>query len=249
MTKHSEHTCWVVMPVFNEASGILNWMREIEQALLGQTVSFVLSDDGSSDGLKDVLKGRTNQTNYIVLGDGTNRGPGAAFQTAFHHVMQQGQPGDTVVTLESDGTADLSSLSAMFEALKRSDIVLASVYLPGGRFTQTSATRLLLSHAANALTRSVLRMPYRTLTSFYRAYRIEALHAIQKDYLPLISETGFICQVELLWKAQRCGLRIVEVSTCVFAEKRIGKSKMKINRTIKEYTRFMWKVIYRKFTA
>jgi dolichol-phosphate mannosyltransferase len=246
MNLDSKPVCWVVMPVYNEAAGIIPWMQQIEIALPDQNLFFVLSDDGSTDDLNGILKRQTTRNNFTVLGDGVNRGPGAAFERAFSYVLQHGKIGDTVITIEADGTADLSSLRVMHEKLKNFEVVLASVYLPGGGFTKTNAFRLLLSHAANALTRGILRLPFRTLTSFYRAYRFDAIRTLYAHYNPLIVETGFICQVELLWKTKQCRLRIVEVATRVYSEKRIGNSKMKIWRTMKEYLLFLMKMLIQR---
>jgi dolichol-phosphate mannosyltransferase len=129
----------------------------------------------------------------------------------------------------------------MLDALKTYDVVMASVYLPGGGFTKTGWLRLMLSNVANALTRIVLNLPYRTLTSFYRAYRYEALNQLNQQFPNMIEETGFICQVELLYKCRKVDLSITEISTKVFSDRRKGPSKMKVMRTILEHLRFVLK--------
>lgn len=233
------------MPVYNEASGLATWIRAIEKVLSAHRTYFVISDDGSTDGLRQALSQELNLPCYVIIGDGINRGPGAAFNIGFAYILEHGNPGDAVLTLESDGTADLTSLQPMLEALKTKDVVLASVYMPGGGFTQTQWMRLLLSNMANSLTRKILHLPYRTLTSFYRGYRFEALLNLKMAFSNLIDERGFICQVELLYKCNKAGLSIAEIPTKVFSDRRKSPSKMKIMRTIREHLRFVFKTRFR----
>jgi len=237
---------WVLMPVLNEAKGLPGWMRLIGSALNNEDTTFVISDDGSTDGISETLIGQANFPKYVLLGDGINRGPGAAFAKGFEYIFQHGSAGDAVITLESDGTADVSSLKPMLEALNANDVALASVYLPGGGFTRTDWGRLMLSNAANTFTRFALNLPYRTLTSFYRAYRFEALQKLSVQFPKIIEESGFTCQVELLYKCRIANLSITEIVTKVFSDRRIGSSKMKVVRTIREHLRFVFKTRFKR---
>jgi dolichol-phosphate mannosyltransferase len=235
---------WVLLPVFNEAEGIIGWLTSIKlNCQEFGDVQFVLSDDGSTDGLENTISNWDEKTNCAILGDGSNRGPGAAFDLGFRYILKHGNSADLVVTLEADGTADLSMLPNMLDALKEKDQVLASVYLEGGGFSRTTWYRVGLSNIANGLTRLVLRLPFRTLTSFYRTYRWDALKTLADRFDPLIEETGFICQVELLHKSQLSGLRIAEIPTRVYSERRIGKSKMKLIKTAFQHLRFIMKTM------
>ena len=241
MKGHNASICWILMPVYNEAEGLSHWIRAIDSQLIDTENRFIISDDGSSDQIKETLASETGLPPYVILGDGINRGPGAAFAIGFEYILHQGMPGDLVVTLEADGTADLTSLFPMLDALKTHHVVMASVYLPGGGFTQTAWFRLILSNWANALTRTILNLPYHTLTSFYRAYRFEAIQQLKQRFPQLIEETGFICQVELLYKCKKAELDITEIATKVFSDRRRGPSKMKVMRTILEHLHFVFK--------
>jgi dolichol-phosphate mannosyltransferase len=206
-------------------------------------VQFVISDDGSTDGLEHAISNWDEKTNCVILGDRLNRGPGAAFDLGFRYILKHGNSDDLVLTLEADGTADLSMLPNMLDALKKHDQVLASVYLEGGGFSRTTWYRVGLSNIANGLTRLVLRLPFRTLTSFYRTYRWDALKTLADRFDPVIEETGFICQVELLHKSQLSGLIIAEIPTRVYSERRVGKSKMKLIKTAFQHLRFIMKTM------
>ena len=86
--------------------------------------------------------------NFIVLGDGINRGPGYAFNTGFEWVLANSKniESDIVITMEADCTSDIGILPHMLGINKMGyDLVLASVYAQGGGFDSTSFLRKFLS--------------------------------------------------------------------------------------------------------
>lgn len=232
---------WVLIPVFNEAEGISSFLKALRTSLIPfGKFSIVLVDDGSSDHSKQVIQNKLLPSDYSIHFE-HNKGPGAAFLEGFEFILKKAHYDDSILTLEGDGTCDLNSLKAMFEELKSCDLVLASVYLTTNGFSKTSAWRMFVSKMANGISRSYLKLPHKTLTSFYRLWRVELVRKIKLSYPHLIEEPGFICQVELLYKAKLVGAKIVEVPTRVFSDKRIGKSKMKLINTAISHLRFLLK--------
>lgn len=232
---------WVLAPVFNEASGIKNFI-ETSSAFLQNIADYrlILVDDGSSDQTAAIAGDAVN-VNDVVLRLDKNSGPGKAFETGMYYFLKHASQDDLLLTLEGDGTADLSSLPEMIKQIENADLILASVYLEGGGFSKTSALRLMISHAANTLSRRWLGMPYKTLTSFYRLWSYPALNQLNKKFNPLIEAKGFICQVELLYKSHLIKHKILEVPTKVYSDRRKGPSKMKLISTALAHISFLLK--------
>ncbi len=234
----------VVIPIFNELENLPNLIESIEKLKSSSIqLSIILCDDGSNDGSRIWLESEQQKGRLIVLGDGNNYGPGVAFENGFQFVLKTLPDFDFLLTMEGDGTADLSSLHIMFETINNADVVLASVYAEGGGFSKTNRARLLISRFANGLTRRCLNLPYQTLTSFYRIYRVSALQQFQNNTSPILSEKGFICQVEILYKLHRKGFVIKEIPTMLFTDRRKGKSKMKLGKTMIAYVRFLCRTV------
>ena len=84
---------YVVVPVFNGASTISNFLDKIDNEWLDRLI-FV--DDGSSDDTGEILK----QLNYTTLTHEQNRGKGAAIQTALHFIKEKG--GGQATTIDID---------------------------------------------------------------------------------------------------------------------------------------------------
>jgi dolichol-phosphate mannosyltransferase len=234
----------VVIPIFNELENLPNLIESIEQLKSSSIqLSIIICDDGSHDGSRLWLNAEQQKGRLTVLGDGNNYGPGVAFENGFQYVLKTLPDFDFLLTMEGDGTADLSSLQSMFDSINYADVVLASVYSEGGGFSKTNWTRLLISKFANGLTRRCLNLPFQTLTSFYRIYRVSVLQQLKTNSRPIFSEKGFICQVEILNKLHRKGFVIKEIPTTLFTDRRKGKSKMKLRKAMIAHVRFLWRTI------
>ncbi|MFM8851294.1 MAG: glycosyltransferase [Cytophagales bacterium] len=78
---------YFLIPVFNEELNIPNLFTELNALSLQEELFFVFSDDGSSDQTKNLIQQHFAQKQIVILGDGINRGPGAAFNTGFEWIL------------------------------------------------------------------------------------------------------------------------------------------------------------------
>lgn len=235
-----------VIPVYNEENvgELLSRIDAYVEQLKTSYVKVFLIDDGSEVPL-EVSIGFTNIV-VEVLRHKTNKGPGAAFRTGFMQLPQGLGKDDYVITMEGDGTSDISLITRMITRLEEGDreyeLILASPYMYGGTFESLSFFRRVLSSAANELTRVILDLRgLWTLSSFYRLYRGSSLIRIRDVYgEKIIQSDGFEGVVELLWKMKLHGFHISEIPSIVSQSGRLGKSKMRILRTIRGYFRLWW---------
>ena len=233
---------FILIPVYNEAANLGNLHRELMSLALEEEIHFVFSDDGSKDESKKIITSLFEGKYFTILGDGINRGPGAAFNTGFEWILKNSHTEDTVITLEADCTSDLGILPTMVTLQRLGyDLVLASVYAQGGGFDKTSFLRKFVSAVANFTFRFLFDVKVLTLSSFYRIYSVALLRRIQEKYKTIIVEPGFVCMLEILVKAIHCQARIIEVPMQLHSSKRIGKSNMKIVGTTLQYFRFLFK--------
>ena len=80
----------------------------------------------------------------------------------------------------------------------------------------------MLSIGGSLYARTALRLPERDVTGGYRVFRASALRAIG---LGRVDSLGYCFQIEMLWRAERVGLRVAEVPI-TFIERVNGVSKM-----------------------
>ena len=231
-----------VVPVLNEEPNVPRLALRLKDALAPHAPYRVLFvDDGSTDGTLKALEGQGPE--IAVLSHPLNLGPGAAFRTGFTEVLKTLQKDDLVLTLEGDGTSDLSILPRMLGRIRHEDddIVLASCYLFGGGIKGTSLHRVGLSHVANGLVKQTLGLSgLATLSSFFRVYQGRALLRLREAFGETLFESnGFESQIEILHLAAKLSLRISEVPMVLDGSLRLGRSKMKILRTSLAYLRLI----------
>ena len=125
--------------------------------------------------------------------------------------------------------------------LHRSDegyeVILASVYMYGGAIVNTNMFRILMSSIANSFVKNLLSIQgLMTISSFYRLYRggtVRRLQAIYGD--GILERSGFECMVEMVMKMVYLGTTISEVPLVLDTSMRVGRSKMKVLKTIRGY--------------
>jgi hypothetical protein len=88
--------------------------------------------------------------------------------------------------------------------------------------------------------RVALGLDARTVSSFFRVYRLSTLRHAHRVYGDqLIRETGFACKAELLAKLSALGASIHEVPVDLDGSRRIGPSHMSLLPTLGGYWRLM----------
>lgn len=235
---------FVLVPVLNEAANLPRLSQSLD-ALHREfrerfDVQVLLVDDGSVDETAALAQQAAHRFGFPlqVLRHETNLGPGKAFQTGFTHLFPLLQEGDLVLTIEGDNTSRLELVKQMLTRMGEGyQVIFASPYLYGGAIVNTSAFRVFLSAVANLFVKEMLGLHgLLTVSSFFRLYRAEALQTLQRCYGPgIVERAGFECMVEMAMKMVFCGLSISEVPMVLDTKARVGKSRMKILRTIRGY--------------
>ena len=234
----------LVIPVFNEEDGI-DQLRE----RLGRVrtmwrdtadVEFVFVDDGSSDNTQAALHKvfGADPLSQIAIHQ-VNRGIGAAFRTGFARSL-----GSIVCTIDADCSYGPENLQRLTLALdeQSADIAVASPYHPQGTVEGVPHWRLALSRSCSVFYRFVAPVQLHTYTSVFRAYRKNVVETVA------FREDGFVSATEVLVRAAEQGYRIVEVPMTLHA-RNIGRSKMKILRTIRGHLRLLYTIAVRRIQS
>jgi dolichol-phosphate mannosyltransferase len=242
---------YVIVPVLNEAANmerLSGALRDIRAEIApAHSVRVILVDDGSTDGTAGAARRWAADRGFAdaldVLVHERNRGPGAAFGTAFASLAGRLEPADWVLTIEGDNTSRLELLGQMMTRAREGfDVVLASPYLYGGAIVNTSGFRMFLSHIANGILKGALGIRgIATMSSFFRLHRGAAVLRLQSSFGErIVDRAGFECMIEMLLKLTYLGASVSEVAMTLDTSQRIGKSKMSVIRTAAGYLT-LWK--------
>jgi dolichol-phosphate mannosyltransferase len=209
----------VIVPTFNERDNIEGVIRRVRASVPEAEVLVV--DDGSPDGTGHVADGiAAGDKNVHVLHRTRKEGLGAAYRAGFGWALERGF--ELLVEMDGDGSHQPEQLPRLLTGTELSDVVLGSRWIDGGAIIGWPRHRRALSRGGSAYARLLLGLEQRDVTGGFRVFTADALRRL--DYTQLRSE-GYSFQVESLWRASRCGLRITEVPI-TFVERTSGASKM-----------------------
>ena len=222
----------VVIPCYNEElilPYLANTLASMEESLPQYDLRFVFVDDCSTDGtlkaLRRIFGGKPNCT---VVHHERNGGVAAAILTGLRASRTE-----IVCSIDCDCTYDPHELGRMIPMLGDDvDLVTASPYHPQGGVRNVPEWRLSLSRGLSSLYRRVLRNQLHTYTSCFRVYRRSAALGVT------LTRSGFLGVMEFLARLDLAGSRIVEFPT-VLEVRMIGRSKMKVARTILGHLRLL----------
>jgi len=230
----------VLIPTYNERENLPLITARMRAAVPAADV--LVLDDNSPDGtgaVADTLAAEDDQVQ--VLHRQSKEGLGAAYLAGFAWALDKGY--DVLVEMDADGSHQPEQLPKLLAALAGADVVLGSRWVPGGSVVNWPLHRKALSLGGNVYTRMLLGMPIGDATGGFRAYRASALRTLD---LHDVASQGYCFQVDLVWRAVRRGLSVVEVPI-TFVERTIGDSKMSqgiVGESLRNIT--LWGARYRR---
>lgn len=226
----------LVVPCFNEVEGLsylANVLAELN-ASLGRRhkLSFVLVDDGSTDGTwAEMERLFVTDAQVRLVRHPANRGIGAAILTGVTEAQTE-----IVAIIDSDCSYDPARIEEMLPLLTPDvALVTASPYHADGGVAGVPEWRLVLSRGASRLYRMVLHNKLATYTSCFRICRKSALHGLS------LQHHGYIGVVEMLARLDLAGWRIAE-HPVVLEARLLGHSKLKILRVIAGHLQFLGEI-------
>jgi dolichol-phosphate mannosyltransferase len=223
MTEPAAGPPWLVLPTYNEAEN-LEPLVEAARAKLPPSAQVLVVDDSSPDGTGTIAERLAERDeNVHVLHRPRKEGLGPAYIAGFREALAGGA--GFVLEMDADFSHDPAYLPRLLEAARRAGVVLGSRYVDGGGVSDWGPLRRAISRGGSAYARLVLGVEVRDLTGGFKCFRREVLEAIDLDD---IATHGYAFQVEMTYRAIRCGFEVAEVPI-VFRERRVGSSKMDLS--------------------
>lgn len=212
----------VVIPTYNERDNLPLIVERLHTAVPQAHVLVV--DDNSPDGtgkLADELA--QGDQRIAVMHRLAKNGLGAAYMAGFGWALERDY--GVIVEMDADGSHPPEDLPRLLAALETADLVLGSRYVPGGHVVNWPWYRQFISRGGNLYCRLALGVRLKDVTGGYRAYRRRVLEMLALDD---VASQGYCFQVDLAWRTERAGFRVVEVPI-TFTERVHGTSKMSGN--------------------
>lgn len=216
------------LPTYNEAGNVERVVRGLRalKGAEGLPPEVLVADDDSPDGTAEVVRTlAASDPGVRLLLRVREKGRGRAGRDAFVAALEAGA--DVVVEMDADGSHPPEDVPRLLAALAAgADVALGSRRVEGGGEEGRGVHRRILTAAAARLARRLIGTRVADPTTGFRAYTRAALEAIEPATLDSV---GPEIVEEVLYRAERAGLAIVEVPF-VFRKRGAGSSKLNARR-------------------
>jgi putative flippase GtrA len=195
----------VVIPVYNEEADLGPCVRRLH-AHLTETFPYpfriTVADNASTDGTLGVAE-ELRELGAVEVVHLTEKGRGRALRQAW-----TASEAPVLAYMDVDLSTDLNALLPLVAPLLsgHSDVSIGTRLARGSRVVR-GTKRQFISRSYNLLLRGTLRVGFSDAQCGFKAIRKE----VAEQLLPLVEDTGWFFDTELLVLAQRAGLRIHEV--------------------------------------
>ncbi|WP_328361348.1 bifunctional glycosyltransferase family 2/GtrA family protein [Mycobacterium sp. NBC_00419] len=196
----------IVIPVYNEEHDLPACVHRLHDYLAAQVpyrARILIADNASTDSTLAVAHRLAAELADVAVLHLDAKGRGGALAAAW-----QSSPADVVAYMDVDLSTDLSALMPLVAPLVsgHSDIAIGSRLAASSRVVR-GIKREFISRGYNLLLRGALGARFSDAQCGFKAMRSE----VARRLLPLVVDTGWFFDTELLVIAERAGLRIHEV--------------------------------------
>lgn len=224
----------VVIPVFNEEKDLGSCVRRLHEHLT-RTCPYpfriTIADNASTDRTPEVARELAARVAGVRSTRLEQKGRGRALRTVWSD-----SDAPVLAYMDVDLSTDLNALLPLVAPLisGHSDLAIGTRLAPSSRVVR-GAKREFISRAYNLLLRSSLSARFSDAQCGFKAIRRE----VAERLLPLVEDSGWFFDTELLVLAERAGLRIHEVPVDWVDD---PDSTVHIARTAAEDIKGVWRV-------
>lgn len=196
----------VVVPVYNEAESLERGIRVLHDSLtelFDENWRITIADNASTDGTAQVAARLVAELPGVHLLHLDEKGRGRALKRAWLE-----SDAEVVAYVDADLSTDLRALPPLVAPLLsgHSDIAIGTRLNASSRVVR-GAKRELVSRGYNLILRRWMGVTFTDAQCGFKAMRRDVAQRV----LPLVEDTGWFFDTELLIIAERSGLRIHEV--------------------------------------
>lgn len=231
----------VVIPTYNERDNIVNLINDIFAQSIESLQAIVVDDNSPDKTAELVAAAQTIYPNLYLIKRYNKLGLGSAYIAGFKKALALGA--DLVVEMDADYSHDPKDLPRLVETCVNGfHLAIGSRKIKGGKVVGWNWKRRLMSHGAMVISRTLLRLRVKDVTSGFRCYRREVLEKINLD---TIKSSGYAFQEEMLFRTQKNKFQIKEIPV-IFTDRKLGKSKLS-NQDIYEFFTTLFRLCTGRF--
>lgn len=231
----------IVIPTYNEAGNIKALIEAIFKNV--PSVNIMIVDDNSPDGTARIVSGlKSKYSNLILFERPLKEGLGVAYRAGFRKAIELHPDVKILGMMDADFYHDPKDVPKLLEAVKNHDMVIGSVYAPGGGVPASfTLVRRILSRGGNLYCRLFFGYPLTDWTNAFAAIRVSALRKINLDSLAA-REFAFVFGIKYALLKSGASWKDIGV---IASERTEGQSKITI-KTVIEALLVPWRLRFGK---
>ena len=196
----------ITIPAFNEGHRLRDSVTQLHHFLQEGAQwdwEIVIAQNGSSDATPAIAETLAKEYSKIRVNQFKDRGRGGALKQTWLE-----SKADILCYMDADLSTDLKALPALIESLteKGYDLAIGSRLLHP-TWTNRCLRREVTSRCYNLLVKAMLGINFSDAQCGFKAIS----HRAAKHLLPLVEDTGWFFDTELLTLAERHGYRIADL--------------------------------------
>jgi putative flippase GtrA len=206
LTRRETPVLDVVVPVYNEEIDLEPCVRRLHAYLAGNfpyPFRITIADNASTDGTAEVAQRLVTDVPEVAAVHLPEKGRGRALKYVWTH-----SDAAILAYMDVDLSTDLGALLPLVAPLisGHSDLAIGSRLARGSRVVR-GAKREFISRTYNLILRGALAARFSDAQCGFKAIRADVAGRL----LPMVEDTGWFFDTEMLVLAERAGLRIHEV--------------------------------------
>ncbi len=212
---------FVSIATYNESHNIERLIRGIFE-LSVQNLNIVIIDDNSPDGTAKIVENLQNEFPllHLITRNGKS-GYGGAHVRGFKYALEH--DAEIIISMDADFSHDPAMIPELVRELQNGcDMVVGSRRVENGKVVGWNFWRKFCSKGAMMLSKALLGIKTKDLTSGFRAYHNEVLSRINLDG---VLSDGYSFLEEMVYWVETAGFEVKEVPI-TFHDRQFGKSKL-----------------------
>ena len=207
----------IVIPTLNEYENV----QILLDKFLKLDVDVVFIDDNSIDHTDIIIENNIYfDKKYFLIKRKAKLGYASAVIEGINFGMNNRY--ETIVQMDADLSHSVADLYNLLNFSKKSDVVIGSRYVQGGKIVGWGPFRKYLSYFANLTCKQLLKMEISDFTSGFRVYNAKVFSEID---LKSIKAEGYSFLVEVIYKIYLKDFSISEIPI-LFNDRKYGSSKL-----------------------
>lgn len=231
----------IIIATYNEKDNIRLLIQELRQLYPG--LDILVLDDNSCDTTSEIVRSISQKDKRVkLISRKKKEGLGKALLCGYKYALDNGYR--NLIQMDADFSHPPVYISRLLDNLDSGKVLVCSRFIKGAGFQDCPWVRIFISRSANLISRVLLGLKVKDLTSGFRSFPDSFLKILHRT--KLVSK-GYFLQVEVIYRALKAGYEVKELPF-IYRGRERGKSKLNFLEILKSWAA-LFKLALQKYSA